>query len=356
MRVPPRWVRRVLIGPAVIVASLLLLGSTPLWFLGALALASLVPRFLRLPRVLWLMTVYLLWDAAVLIVAFVLWVASGFGWKIRTPGFVRAHYAVGRVALRVLFGIFRIVLRLRIVVSGCDDDDPEEARRAFDQLITPGTPLVVASRHGGPGDSLILMHLLLEGARREPRIVLKDTIQWDPAIDVILSRVPARFITPTGFGLRTAGSRAAAQQIGELAAGLDADDALVIFPEGGQITRQRRFHRIERLRASGHEELAERAEALLNVMPPQPAGVHAALVAAPDADMVFIAHTGLDRFQSVRDIWRELPMDKQLTMRAWRVARRDIPEERAAQAEWLFSWFERIDHWIADHTEADDGD
>ena len=30
---------------------------------------------------------------------------------------------------------------------------------------------------------------------REPAIVLKDTLQWDPAIDVLLNRVPTRFVT-----------------------------------------------------------------------------------------------------------------------------------------------------------------
>lgn len=356
MRVPPRWVRRVVIAPLVIVAAVLLLAATPLWFVLALALASLVPRFVRFPRVLWLVTVYLVWDAAVLIVMLLLWVASGFGWKIRTQGFVRAHYVVGRVALRALFRVFRAVLRLRIIAFGDDDEDPHTGQAAFDRLFTPGTPLIVASRHGGPGDSLILTHLLLEGGRREPRIVLKDTIRWDPAIDTLLSRVPSRFITPSGFGGRAPGSTTAAEQIGDLAMGLDENDALVIFPEGGQISPRRRSQRIEQLRSSGLDEFADRAEDLLNVMPPQPAGLNAALAAAPDADMIFIAHTGLDHFQNIGDFWRGLPMNKQLIMRAWRVPRSKIPEEREAQAKWLFGWFERIDFWIADRTATDDPD
>ena len=49
-------------------------------------------------------------------------------------------------------------------------------------------------------------------------------------------------------------------------------------------------------------------------------------------------------------------MNKQLIMRAWRVPRSKIPEEREAQAKWLFGWFERIDFWIADRTATDDPD
>lgn len=347
MRVPPRWVRRLILAPAVVVLAALMFISTPVWLVVALILGSLVPRYLRVPRILLLTSAYLLWDSTVLLIMFVLWVSSGFGWKIHSPRFVRAHYVVGGCVLRVLFRVFGVVLRLRIVTAGSDDADTRAARRAFDDLFASGTPLVVASRHGGPGDSFAIVHILLNQVRREPRIVLKDTLQWDPAIDVLLSRIPTRFITPSGFSGARAGAGVAGE-IGALAEGLDRDDALVIFPEGGQVSTKRRERRIAQLRASGREELAARGEVMRHVMPPQPAGVSAALAAAPDADMVFIAHTGLDRLQTIGDVWRELPMDKRLTMRAWRVPRADIPPGTLEQAEWLFSWFERIDVWVSE--------
>lgn len=340
MRLPPTWVRRILLAPLVIVAALTMLVLTPVWLLVALALTSLVPGRFRLPRVLWLVTVYLLWDAALVIVLFVLWIASGFGWALRSRSFVEAHYRVGAHALRVLFWIFGGVLRLDIVTTAGDGG-------SFERMLEPGVPLVVASRHGGPGDSFILIHTLLNSAHREPRIVLKDTLQWDPAIDVLLHRIPTRFITPTGFGKKAAGGGSRVEQsIAALAEGLDADDALVIFPEGGQVSARRRESRIARFRTVGREDLAERAEHLRHVMPPQPGGVHAALATASDADIVFVGHTGLDRLLTIGDIWRELPMDKRITMHAWRVPAAEIPRDRDAQADWLFSWFERIDAWI----------
>ena len=51
-------------------------------------------------------------------------------------------------------------------------------------------------RHAGPGDSFVLVHALVNWFDREPRIVLKDMLQWDPAVDVLLNRLPNRFITP----------------------------------------------------------------------------------------------------------------------------------------------------------------
>ena len=85
MKLPPVWVRRVLIAPLIILISLLFVVTIPLWLLGAVGLTSLVPGRFRLPRVLWLITVYLLWDSALLVFMFGLWVASGFGWKIDSP-------------------------------------------------------------------------------------------------------------------------------------------------------------------------------------------------------------------------------------------------------------------------------
>lgn len=352
MRMLPTWVRRILLAPLVIVAALVMLVLTPLWLLVALALTSLVPGRFRLPRVLWLVTVYLLWDAMLVIALFALWIASGFGYALRRPGFVTAHYRLGAWALRLLFWIFGGVLRLTITTTGSDGSDAATGRSAFDALFAPGTPLVVASRHGGPGDSFILIHTLLNEVARRPRIVLKYTLQWDPAIDILLHRIPARFIVPSGFGGgRKGGGASVEAALRDLATDLGPEDAFVIFPEGGQVSPKRRRSRIKRLRDAGREAMAERAEAMTHVMAPQPGGMHAALDASPDADVVFIAHTGLERLHTLRDIWRELPMDKGITMRAWRVPRSEIPDDLDARAAWLFDWFARIDGWIDAHPE-----
>ena len=365
MPLPPTWLRRLVLAPLVIAAAVLMLAFSPLWLLVGLALTSLVPGRFRLPRMLWLITVYLLWDAVMVVAMFGLWIGSGFGYALRRPAFVSAHYRLGAWGLRVLFRVFGSVLRLTISTTGPEDGDPDAASApsaspavvgpdAFDALFAPGTPLVVASRHGGPGDSFILIHTLLNEAARQPRIVLKHTLQWDPAIDILLHRVPSRFIVPTGFGgTRRGGGMAVERALAELAADLGPEDAFVIFPEGGNVSPTRRLARIKRLRDAGRESLAVRAEALLHVMAPQPGGIHAALDAAPAADVVFIAHTGLDRLATFRDIWRELPMDKGITMCAWRVPRAEVPEGIDARAVWLFDWFARIDAWIDAHPELD---
>lgn len=349
MRPPPWWVRRLVIAPIVVALGVVALVVTPLALLIFLALISLAPH-VRTLRVVWLAFVYLIWDAAALVVLFVLWIASGFGWKLRSPGFRRAHYRVAAVALRVLFWVFGASLRLKILAAGGDDGEPNDV--SVDEVFAPGIPLIVASRHAGPGDSFILIHVLLNRVHRMPRIVLAQKLQWDPAIDALLSRIPSRFIAPAGFGpAKTGGGAGVEASIGELAHDMAPDDAFVIFPEGGNFTDRRRASRIERLRGAGREEMAERAESFAHVMAPHPGGVHAAL-AASDADVVFVAHTGLEGLVTLGDMWHALPMDKHITMRAWRVPRSEIPDDLDGQASWLFDWFARIDTWIEQHSDA----
>ena len=123
----------------------------------------------------------------------------------------------------------------------------------------------------------------------------------------------------------------------------------MIFPEGGNFTATRRDRAIARLRKLGLERMAVRAEEMVHVLAPRPGGVLAALEAAPEADVLMVAHTGLDHLLTVGDLWRELPMDKQITMRWWRVAREEIPADREERIDWLFHWWERIDDWIETH-------
>jgi 1-acyl-sn-glycerol-3-phosphate acyltransferase len=164
---------------------------------------------------------------------------------------------------------------------------------------------------------------------------------------VILNRVPARFISPN-----PAAGEDLEAQIASLATGLDANDAFVIFPEGGNFTPARRDRAIARLRKLGLERMAVRAEEMVHVLAPRPGGVLAALEAAPGADVLMVAHTGLDHLLTVGDLWRELPMDKQITMRWWQVARQDIPADREERIDWLYGWWERIDAWVEENRPA----
>ena len=330
---PPVWVRRLIIAPAVVLLSVVLLATLPVWLILALAASPLAPGHLRVPRLVFLAIAYLVWDAAALVCLAVLWVASGCGWKIRSPAFQRAHYVLTGWFLDALFWLARWSLHLSIDVVGTDPDTG-----------MPGRPEVVVSRHAGPGDSFVLIHALVNWFDREPRIVLKATLQWDPAVDILLNRLPNRFISPGHT--RTA---SLSEEISDLATGLDDNDAFVIFPEGGNFTPRRRTRAIAFLRDKGMEDMAVRAEGLRNVLPPKPGGLFTAIDAAPDAGVIFVAHTGLDHMVTVRDVWRELPMDKQLVMRFWSVPPEEVPTGEEERVAWLYDWWALIDAWIEEN-------
>jgi 1-acyl-sn-glycerol-3-phosphate acyltransferase len=330
--------QRVVVAPLVIVLTVVLLTTVPLWVLLAALVSPVVPGRLRPLRLLWVVLLHLVLESLILIELLGLWIASGFGWFIRKPFFERIHYDLAQTYLVIFFREARRVLRLKIVTEGPAPD-------AF-----PGHPLLVCSRHAGPGDSFTLMYALMHWYRREPRVVLKDTLAWDPAIGVLLGRVPSRFVSPPKKGDPP---DALERQIGELAHGLDHNDAFVIFPEGGNFTPERRERAIAKLRKLGLEGMARRAEQMENVLAPRPGGFLAALDGAPEADVVMVAHTGLDHLVTVTDIWRELPMDKQIIMRWWRIPRSEIPDDREARIDWLFSRWEEIDRWVDEHRPVD---
>jgi len=324
--------RRLVIAPLLVALVVLLWATAPLWLVAAAALSPVLPGRLRPLRILWVALVYLTCEALLLAVMLGLWVASGFGWRLRTAYFEGIHYDLVQGTMWVFFREARRVLRLRIESEG-----PGPLEHA-------GRPILVCCRHAGPGDSFVLIHTLMAWYAREPRVVLKDTLAWDPMISVVLNRIPARFIAPNPGPTEDLEA-----QIGELATGLDGNDAFVIFPEGGNFTPQRRQRAIDRLRRLGMERMAQRAEQMIHVLAPRPGGFLAALDAAPDADVVLVAHTGLDHMVTVGEVWRELPMDKRIIMRWWQIPRSEIPAGRDERIEWLFGWWERIDEWIAEN-------
>lgn len=327
------WRVFALVGGAILVGTTVgLWFFVPFWVIVAAVVSTRVPGRWRPLRLFWLLLLHLTLESLALVSLFGLWIGSGFGAFIRRPFFQWCHYDVMQWYLRNLFREATRVLRLRIITSGPAPD-------AF-----PGDPLLVLSRHAGPGDSFTIVHALMNTYGREPRIVLKNTLMWEPTVGILMHRLPNRFVKPNpkpGNDLRS--------QIGDLARDLDSDDVLLIFPEGGNFTASRRERAIARLRQLGLDQMAVRAREWTHVLAPRPGGVAAALAAAPGVDVLLCAHTGLEHLTTISDIWRELPMDKQLVLRWWRVPRATIPSDPEGIASWLFAEWARVDAWIDSH-------
>lgn len=380
MRLLPRPLRRLLIAPIVPVVTLALLPTLPLWLIGAALASPRLPGRLRPLRILSFLLVALVVESVALLWLLVLWVARG----LRRPPLGErsraAHYALMRAYLAVLFWSARRVFNLDFVVDASEaQQTPLDLDAALHEGSTPGggglgqrvrsslaarlrglrgsvhpvssgrfrvsdedrrVPLLVFSRHAGPGDSLLLVHALLQQGFR-PHIVLRDMLQWAPAIDVALNRLPSVFLRRGVDGQR--------DRVARLAGSLGPGDALLLFPEGRNFTASRRVASIARLEERGQHAAAELAREMRHVLYPRPGGAAAAISAAGTAEVVFVAHTGLEDLSSFVDLWRGTPMDASIRVKLWRVAARDVPDDESAAAEWLLGWWRRIDTWILEH-------
>jgi 1-acyl-sn-glycerol-3-phosphate acyltransferase len=341
--IPPRPIRRLILAPLVVVIAVALMVLFPVLavVIAVFGLAGRVARLskrgrMRTLRLLWFMVVWLAAETAALFVLLGLWVASGFGGRLQTEPYQSRNYAIMRWFLarvhRSALSTFGLLVEI---------EEPEftaEERRA-----RLARPVIVLSRHAGPGDSILLVHHLLSMYGRRPRVVMKASLQLDPILDVVANRVPNVFI-----GRRDQGRHLYIEEIERLARGLDADGALVIFPEGGNWTPGRWRRGVQRLERHGQGDLAARAREMPNLLPPQPGGVLAAIGACPDADVIFVAHAGLDGLVSMGDVWRELPIGQTVRAQWWRVPFDQVPRTvgHEAQVKWLYDWWQLIDAWI----------
>ena len=129
---------------------------------------------------------------------------------------------------------------------------------------------------------------------------------------------------------------------------------LLLFPEGGNFTPERRRSALRRLRRRGKHRSAEQAEGMPHVLPPRPSGALAALRANREADVVFSAHTGLGLAAYPAEFWRDMPVGQTLRTRMWLVPAADVPATPDEQVDWLSDWWKRIDEWV-DAQPGEDG-
>jgi 1-acyl-sn-glycerol-3-phosphate acyltransferase len=326
MWIPPIWVRRVVLDPLIFVVAILSVLLSPVLFAGAV-LADLVSRgewkFVRTTR---LFVVFMGCEVVGLTAAFALWIASGFGARIRSPRFRVLHYRLLAWWLRVISHEIQLAFGLAIDLPG--------------QPRIEG-PVIVFSRHAGPGDSVFIASVLLHDFDRFPRIVGKKELEFSPFFDVMGHRLPMRFIRPHPK-LR----EVAIDAVRDAASNLQERDAFVLFPEGGNFTPGRRSRVIQSFERRDLPDDAAYARSLMNVLPPHPSGPLAAMDEAPGADVVFVAHTGTEDLISPAIIWRGIPFGRTIRASYWHVPADQVPATRDERIEWLNRQWQAVDAWI----------
>jgi hypothetical protein len=327
-RLPPKWVRRLVLAPFLFALSLAVLALSPAFLLVAFLIDLAVARG-KWPtvRLVAFGVVYLVYEVVGLVVMVVLWVAAGFGTRLSSPRMQRVHYGFMRWWLKGIFTAAVACFRLKIYI----EERPTPR---------PG-PILVFSRHAGPGNSLMLVGTLMIAYRRHPRVVMLAKLQWEPLFDVMGNRLPNRFIQHD-----PARRDFFVQAIADLATGLGDQDAYILFPEGHDFTPRHRIRAIAHLLKRGHEEHARRAAAMQHMLPPKSGGVTAAITAAPEADVVFVAHTVLEDVGSFKNLWGRIPLDGPIFSRYWRIPAAEVPRDPDLLTDWLYGWWAQIDQWV----------
>jgi 1-acyl-sn-glycerol-3-phosphate acyltransferase len=335
---PPAYIRRPVTVTVWLVVSAVCVIASPLLLGIGMAASALTGR--RQPAIVArLIVTYFVHELGALVACGALWLAAGAGWRINGRRSQRLHWRL----VRWFFGGLAASGRNTLEIDVQPDPSPDAVR-----ALESDRPLLVFSRHAGPGDTIFIVDELVSRFGRRPSVVFKESLAVDPSVDLLAHRLPQAMID-------TSDREACEARIGELTADLGPRGTLLLFPEGGNFTPERRRAALRHLWRKGRRRSAERAEDMPHVMPPQPGGALAALRAGGQNDVVFAAHTGLGLAAYPGQFWRDMPIGRTLHTRMWLVPAADVPSADDERVSWLYDWWERIDEWIAEQQNEGDG-
>ncbi len=290
----------------------------PLTFVADLVTA---PRRMPATRLALMAWGYAIYELIGVVRAFGLWLR--FGGNVKGRRASERHQRLQRWWAASIVGVAERTVGLRFT-----GPDP----------TLPDGPLIVLARHSSMADAILPAYLIGVQADRRIRYVLKRELLADPCLDIVGNRLPNHFVDrgDTDDHQLTA-LRDLATDAG--------DDALVIFPEGTFALPEKQIRAVHHLERHDPERAA-RARALRHTLLPRPAGTLALLEASPDADVLVLAHTGLEGAAYARGLWRSVPLRSAVTVRPQLHERTTLPFDRDDLIDWLDETWADLDHWV----------
>lgn len=204
------------------------------------------------------------------------------------------------------------------------------------EKVLPG-PVLVFIRHASIIDTALPVAFLSKPKGLRLRYVFKRELMVDPCIDVAGHASPHYFIDRGGSATEElAGIR-------NLAVDLD-DEGVLLYPEGTRFTKRKKEIALKRL-AKTHPDLVSIATSFKHCLPPKPGGALTLLEAAPHADVLVIAHRGLEGLAEVTDLLSGSVVGKEVQVSIWRIPAAEIPEGDERR-RWLFDLWKRVDDFV----------
>jgi 1-acyl-sn-glycerol-3-phosphate acyltransferase len=204
------------------------------------------------------------------------------------------------------------------------------------ESLLPG-PIIVLSRHASIVDTLLPASFVARPTGLRIRYVLKKELLVDPALDIAGNRLPNVFVDRASRDLT---EREALEAV---AGSMGPGDGILIYPEGTRFSTEK-LARAQR-RASEETGSSRMVAGLRRVLPPRPGGT-LTILDATDADVVVLAHRGLEGLATLEDIWHGDLVGSRVDVALWRIRREEIPTSRADRAEWLYRLWTEVDEWV----------
>lgn len=319
-----RLIRRLVTVPAIVLGAVVLLGTAPLWLLGA-AVADVVRRRWSFP-VVRLLGFALCWtwlEVAGVTASLALWLAGQSSNR-------RAHYALQRWWAARMIDALRFTCGVRLTVEGIEQ-------------LRDG-PCVALCRHASLADALASAWVIGNVARCQPRYVLKKELTLDPCLDIVGNRLPNYFVDRAAVD-----TAVEVRGVARIAHDLGVNDVAIIFPEGTRSSPSKRERILARM-GERDPERARRLQPLRHLLPPKVSGVRALLDAAPQARVVVMTHTGFEGFDTFGNIIRELTRGVRAHFVIEHVPRRVIPTDDSVVA-WLDATWLQMDAYVERRTQ-----
>jgi 1-acyl-sn-glycerol-3-phosphate acyltransferase len=322
------WMRRAISVPAVYLGFIVAIVTAPFWIVIALCVDWANAFRTTALRTGLFLAVYLGCEVVGVAASFGFWVVNAIRRTsaAESETYYRRHLALQRWWAGTLLRVATRLFRLKIRAAGCEVLD---------------TPMILMIRHASIADALLANKFVGVPHGIHLRYVMKRELLIDPCLDIVGHRLPNYFVDrdsddPTG---KLAG-------MVKLLSDMRNNEGVLIYPEGTRFTEKKRERVIERFSEQGKLEMAARARTLRHTLLPRLGGTLALLEANPGLDVVFCAHTGFETAGKPTDLLNGSMLDREISVRFWRVPLDEIPIDGSMRSAWLFDHWRKIDDWI----------
>lgn len=198
-------------------------------------------------------------------------------------------------------------------------------------------PCLVFSRHASTLDTMVPIAIVRQ--MKHYRYVIKSELLADPALDYVAQRIPNVFVRRGSdnpdFEI---------EKVVALGKELEPKGAVVVYPEGTRFTEGKRRRLLEKF--EDDPEMLTISTELRNTLPPLREGGVKLIESTPEADVVFVAHQGIEGAGAMSDLFGGGLTGANLNIKIWRFAADNVPRSTEDIRDFLVDNWKKIDRFV----------